>query len=189
MRLFIAILLPESVVAHLRGVWDALPKRPAVASVRPENWHVTLKFLGECEPGRVDAIAEAIGHAASTPAFELHPAGMEFFPPRGRVRVIAVSLEGEVDKLIALHAEIERRLELLDFAREDRPFREHITLGRARTPLPAGVRDEFARATATVANGPRFTVGAISLMRSELTPAGPIYSELKRIELGGNSIE
>lgn len=187
MRLFLAILLAEPVVIHLRGVRDALPTRREISWVRPENWHVTLKFLGECDPRRVDTLIPALGElfdgTPSLAPFELQPAGLELFPARGPVRVIAAALTGEVEHLAALNSAVERCLEPLGFASEARLFRGHITLARARPPLHRGARAEFESATAPLAAGPRFTVDAVHLMQSELTRTGSVYTELKRFDL------
>src|SRR5215203_2104844 len=109
MRLFLAIELSQAVRDHLVNVRRQLEQSlPKVAYTRAENLHLTLKFLGDVAPKKVHAITESL--ALIKPArVELQPAGIECFPNRGPVRIIAAALEGTLPPLRALVESIEQR--------------------------------------------------------------------------------
>src|SRR4051812_21864075 len=108
MRLFLAIELPEATRRHLLEAVDLL--RPAWANVRwvkPDNLHLTLKFLGEVSEGAVAPLCEALRNVPSKAQLHLQPDHVELLPPRGSVRVIAAGVGGDVESLGALANDIE----------------------------------------------------------------------------------
>ena len=144
----------------------------------PENLHLTLKFLGNVVATRVDAIGAALAAAAAdTPAFDFGVEGLGAFPSPTRPRVIWAGAGGGQVEAVGLAGRVEDALAPLGFAREDRPFAAHITLGRVREP-----RRDTALAEALAAGAARplgvVRAGRLSLMRSELSPRGARYTEL-----------
>lgn len=164
-RVFIAIPLSR----ELRETLGALPKDDGRRWrwVKEEQFHITLKFLGEISedrlPAVVDAVAEAVvdgratgGNGASAQfasksgsggasiaeadsAFiALSARGVGGFPRLNRARVLWVGLGGETDKLHRLQGAIEKQLARRGFPRDRRPFSPHITLARARNPRGSG---------------------------------------------------
>src|SRR5690242_19962239 len=109
MRLFIAMELPQEVRQQFAGWQDALRElvRPKVSWTKPENLHLTLKFIGEANEEQTAAIRQALAKVAGQP-LTLAIAGLMRLPPRGPTRVIGAKLTGEVAKL---HARIETELE------------------------------------------------------------------------------
>jgi RNA 2',3'-cyclic 3'-phosphodiesterase len=158
------VLLPDALRARLTGEIDRLRGVAAdVAWVAEANLHVTLKFLGQIEAGRVAPIAEALGA----------------FPTPGRARVVWVGLE-PIGPLAAVAAELDTALATLGIPRESRPFAAHVTLGRAReSRRNLGLADALARP----AECGRLPVTRLSLMRSELHPRGARYTELTSVVL------
>src|SRR4051812_44699269 len=180
MRLFTAIELPEPVREHLlrlRGVLAELPGlSDTVSWVKPENLHVTLKFLGEVPDAEVDALGDAIARADVKP-MRLQVDHMVFFPQRGPVRVIAVGLAGDVERLGRVYAGIEDACAALGFEREGRAYTPHVTLGRGRHGRGGGeLRRVREMALAEHFPGPEFVAGGFVLMRSQLNPKGAIYT-------------
>jgi 2'-5' RNA ligase len=178
MRLFLAIELPEEVRRHLDIVRDELDRTCGLfhdaSWVKRENWHVTLKFLGEVPDAQILELTSALKDTTSDP-ISLFAERMVFFPKRGPVHVIAVEVGGEMGHLDHLHALIESRCEGLGFAKERRRFTGHITLARPRHGL--------AIRGATLANqfpGPVFVAREFVLMQSEPGPQGSIYTPLHR---------
>jgi RNA 2',3'-cyclic 3'-phosphodiesterase len=110
MRLFTAVELPGEVREHLlrvRGeLVEAAGLADAVSWVKPENLHVTLKFLGEVPDPAVGELTKLLGGVRFEP-MRLAADHMVFFPKRGPVRVIAAGMAGDVDKLEGLFAEVE----------------------------------------------------------------------------------
>lgn len=122
-RLFIAVLPSEALAQRLRELERADPR---VRWVRPDRWHVTLRFLGDGDPAEVSAL---MGEA------EL-PAAVAGYGPTVDIlgdRVVVVPVSG-LDELAGVTA---RSLRSLDTHDDRRPFHGHLTLGRLRRP---GVR-------------------------------------------------
>jgi 2'-5' RNA ligase len=184
--------LPDTLRVRLGEQIDRLSTRAGrsvVRWVRPEGIHLTLKFLGEVESGKIEGISQAIRAAAQRHgAFRVQIAGMGCFPSPQRPRVVWVGVNEQAGALAALQGDVERALSALGFAREDRPFSPHLTLGRLRreaSPVDA------ARVGALIAGQPPETLGEVQvreviLFRSDLRPTGPIYTALAVAELGAS---
>ena len=190
MRLFIAIELPEEVRNHLAGLAKRLEAAsterwglPAqhmsrISFTRRENLHVTVKFLGEVDERRVAEVCGALSDVSIGPAHPLVAERAELLPPRGPVRVIAVGLGGDVATLQRLYEEVDRRCASLGFASERRPYRAHITIARARNPLPNSLRGPAAETLGKVLPGTPFAATEFVLMHSQLQAGGPHYTRL-----------
>ncbi len=187
-RLFIAIELPEEVKKGLKQVQDELKSAdPSRAKwVDPGSIHLTLKFLGSVDIDKVDAIALAIQEAAKPFApFELQISGLGCFPNMRRVQIVWVGLSGELEKLQSLQKNIESFVSPLGFPTEKRPFTPHLTLARVReyaTPEQRQILGEAIIKTKIESNL-IIKVASISLMRSQLTPSGAIYTKLHSVKL------
>jgi RNA 2',3'-cyclic 3'-phosphodiesterase len=188
-RAFIAIELPDEVRRGLAGLRKEMQRdeHRFVKWVDPEAIHLTLKFLGDVPSGRVTEIARTIEVAAKavTP-FELEVSGLGVFPNSKQVRVLWVGIGGDVDRLKELQRGIDTELAALSFAREDRPFVPHLTLARVRQGASPSERRSLGELAKTAVFDDRYEakVETVSLMRSELTPAGAIYSRLAEVVLG-----
>ena len=191
-RSFIAIDLPAGVRAELTSLEENFKARrhPFVKWVDPESMHLTLKFLGNVAADSIPQIIEAMsGVARSHSPFKLQVAGTGAFPNWQRPQVVWVGVGGDLDRLNSLQKGLESVLSPLGFPAESRSFSAHLTLGRLRdrvTPDDRRRFTEFAQKVEFRATLP-FEVSAVRLMRSQLTPAGPIYSELGVAKLGGSA--
>lgn len=188
-RSFIAIHLPADVRAELISLEDKLKARrhPFVKWVDPESMHLTLKFLGNVAADSVPQVVEAMsGVAGSHTPFRLQVAGTGAFPNWQRPQVVWVGVGGELDKLSAMQRELESALSPLGFPPESRSFSAHLTLGRLRERVTTDDRRRFAEFAQKVKfeTSLSFEVDGIRLMKSQLTPAGPIYTELAVAGLG-----
>lgn len=188
-RAFVAVELPLDITANLARAQERL--KPAgdgfVKWVRPEGIHLTLKFLGNVAAPKIDEIGLALGEVASRVApFVLHIERPGVFPNWRQPRVAWVGLGGEVDRLLELQRQVDQALANLGFPPEARPFSPHLTLGRLKEGTSSGQRQQFGESVAQmeVEALVRFSVQAISLMRSQLNPAGAIYSRLASALLG-----
>ncbi len=184
-RAFVAADLPEPVVRELAGLQETF-RRLGISGrwVRPERMHVTLRFLGELEPERFDAVRRALETPVGGPErLDLIPEGVGAFPHPARARVLWVGLAGDVAALGRVALELEDRLTALGFPRERRPFRAHITLARAsRRGDLRGV--DRATSSAGRFRGTPFSVTHLTLYESRLRPGGPEYIPRQRIPLG-----
>jgi len=182
-RSFIAIELPHNVKGGLAQLRSQLEQaeHPFVKWVAPEGIHLTLKFLGNVPLKQVAEITKAMEEATKgISAFHLEISGLGGFPNLKQPRVLWVGIKGEIDKLVSLQQNIDWALSPLGFAKEERPFVPHLTLARLREGAsPAGKKSfgELVMSTSFEISYP-FDVGAVSLMRSQLTPVGAIYTRL-----------
>jgi 2'-5' RNA ligase len=187
-RCFIAIELPEEIKAGLTRLQAQLKSgsQRGVKWVDPYSIHLTLKFLGNVSGDRISQITGAIGQAAQGIfPFFLEVKGLGVFPNLRRVQVAWVGITGEVDKLAQLQQRIESNLARLGFAPELRPFTPHLTLARVRDQASPDERQRFGQLIASTkfeAAYP-FQVEAISLIRSQLTREGAIYSQISSVQL------
>jgi 2'-5' RNA ligase len=137
MRLFVALDLPEAVRRALGELIAQLkPKSRSARWVRPESMHVTLKFLGNVDARKLDAICAVLATIHSAQPVQLHFRGIGFFPNERRPRVIWSGIEA-TPNLFELVAAMEQVFEPLRFARESRPFVPHLTLARLDAPQGA----------------------------------------------------
>jgi len=188
-RSFIAIDLPAGVRSELTSFEEKLKARrhPFVKWVDPGSMHLTLKFLGNVAPDSMPQIVEAMSRVAKLHStFELQVAGTGAFPNWQRPQVVWVGVGGELDRLNSLQKGLESVLSPLGFPSESRPFSAHLTVGRLRDRVTPDDRRRFAEFAQTVEfkTSLSFEVNAVRLMKSQLTPAGPIYTELAVAKLG-----
>ncbi|MBI2903295.1 MAG: RNA 2',3'-cyclic phosphodiesterase [Candidatus Methylomirabilis oxyfera] len=184
-RAFVAANLDSGLKEALARIMERLRStRADVGWVRPENLHLTLKFLGRVEQTRLLAIAEVIGSVARRSApFRLVVGGLGAFPSPRAARVVWVGVPEGADSLAGLQARLEAELEPLGFAREERAFTAHLTLGRVRGP---GHREQLA--AALISMPPELlgemVLDRIELMKSDPRPGGARYSIVHSFLLG-----
>lgn len=189
-RAFLALSLPPDVREDLNIFQQGLRLQlPQVSWVRPENIHVTVKFFGPIMPAVVDQLFEALRDLGSQVSpFSLKIQGVGVFPHLRSPRVLWAGLTGSVDRLIALHGQIQLLLEPLGFPVEEKAFHPHVTLARIKSDWPkAGT----ALTTGGVLESEKvvssFRVDRIELFRSELSSTGPRYDALWTIPFGCSS--
>ena len=145
---------------------------------RPENVHLTLKFLGEVPETKLDDIRPALRNAcANHTAFDATLDSFGAFPSPRRARVIWAGVGVGSERLRALAADVEAALEPLGFEREGRDYVPHATLGRARSrPVKVGLPEP-------VPGEPGFKVARVELVESRLTAEGAVYETLESMGL------
>ncbi len=189
-RVFIALqvsqMARQQLAETIRLLASELPA--SVRWVDPENIHLTLKFLGDIDPIRLEDVSRAMGLAArgSSP-FWVHLAGLGMFPNQKRPRVLWAGMGGDLDELVALQEKVDAAMSELNFPREGRPFSPHLTLGRVRNGISGEVRRRIgaAVACATQEASDPWLVDTLHLERSNLTAKGAIYTSLVSAPLGG----
>ena len=170
-RAFVALPLPEETRARLAVAQHMLP---LPRRVPPENFHVTLAFLGEQPPARLEDLHDAL-MALRQPGFAVEFAGLGMFGGAApRLVHAAVAMSGPLDRLRRKVVQAARGAGIVPGARRYLP---HVTLARFR-PAEA----DLPRLAPAIAEGvgplPGFTAGRFALYRSELTRHGPHYSEM-----------
>ena len=100
------------------------------AGSTPEQQHLTLRFIGELDNGRLEEVAEALALVEGWP-FELGLEGLGHFPPRGEPQVLWVGVT-KSPELARLKRRIDRVLATVGLPPESRKFAPHVTLARVR---------------------------------------------------------
>lgn len=189
-RLFVAIKPGTEVREVIRAAQEVCRRGQfPLRLIDPAGAHLTLKFLGATDPGRVALLGVALRAAAARQRpFMLQTADSGAFPTVARARVLWLGLAGELDALGALQQAVDAALADCGVPRETRPFRPHFTLGRVRAgaaPVPA------ARIAALLAalpqHGALLPVTALHLFRSTAGPDGRRYATLLDAPLRGVS--
>jgi 2'-5' RNA ligase len=188
LRAFIAVDVDEGTRRECAAFETAIRRTSAALRwVQPEALHLTLIFFGDIFGVQVPAIAVAMDAAAAGVApLGLAVRGVGTFGHPASPRVIWAGVEGDVERLLALHGDLTSRFRELGHRVEERPFVPHLTLARSkptRRPGAAGL----PAALAAHRDRPfgAFVADRLRLMRSVLTPQGPEYSPLHVALLGG----
>jgi RNA 2',3'-cyclic 3'-phosphodiesterase len=178
-RLFVAVPLPAELQGLVRRAQEALPPVHGLRLLGPEQWHVTLAFLGEVDE-RKTAIAQRVvedlpgdmgGGEAMIERFLM-------LPSASRARVVTLELQDEHRVFTALFEAVMGGLEAGGvMKREERPFRPHLTIARLRSP--GAVRPRYESEWA------RFAVQSVCLYESELRREGARYTIVCRREFSG----
>lgn len=149
--------------------------------VERENLHLTLKFIGEIPPSRVDPLIEAVKRACEGfSKFKVHIAGMGAFPSVTRPRVVWVGVKEGADVLVQLARRVEEETVRAGFRKSDKPFSPHITLARVKVATTFLV--DVIRKYENVDIG-EMLVSEVRVKKSTLTPSGPIYETLAKLSL------
>ena len=184
MRLFIALTPPPEVQ---RAVWDAFaPLRARAMPVKwipPDGIHLTLKFLGEVDEGRLAELSGALVDAvAGARAISLVVRGAGAFPDARRPRVFWAGVEPD-PAIELLQDRVERVFGPLGFPTEGRAFRPHLTLGRAGKGAHSREFAEVEEAMEGLAVEAAAVLDGVDLMRSVLRPDGAVYQRVHRERL------
>jgi RNA 2',3'-cyclic 3'-phosphodiesterase len=179
-RVFCAVELPgdvrEQLRDHITRLREAVPDVAASWS-RVENVHLTLKFFGNVEVERIDAISAAASRAVEEfSTFPIGIGGTGVFPRPSRPQVLWIGVSDPTGKLSALHEKFEDETGAADFAKEDRAFRPHLTIARIRRP--EGAR-RLADAHLQMDFKPvELELQELIVFRSELSPKGSRYTPI-----------
>ncbi|GAA1381788.1 RNA 2',3'-cyclic phosphodiesterase [Catellatospora chokoriensis] len=187
-RLFIAVYPPAPAVTDLAGLVSRLaftrphPEGLSLRPVPPEQWHVTVAFLGELDPAQLDTTIAAMNAVASaTPrAPRLRLSGGGRFP-NGRAAAIWAGLHGDLDDLHELANRLRGALTEARVPFDPRPYQPHLTLARPGDRLGADELREIMDQLDAYA-GPVWPAPALMLMRSD-HPVSNHYTEVFRAPL------
>ena len=184
-RTFVAVPVNDQARDAVTSAEDDLRRAGAdVKWVEARNIHITLKFLGNVETGQLDQLQAALRSAlAGVKPLEITLSGTGTFPSgKKHVRVVWVGItEGKQD-LVKVAAAVEEGCAGLGFAREERPFSPHLTIGRVRRES-GQLAELAARVSGYQFNPLKVEIDRVNLMRSELSPKGPTYTVLETVAL------
>ncbi len=175
MRTFIAIEISADIKEHLSDIARHLRRSDVDASwIRPDNYHLTLKFLGEINETLIPPLTEKIDQLCEQHnAFTAHLYDLGFFPTPKRPRILHAAVkEHQPFTQIALH--LDRLVQPLGFSPEQR-FHPHITLARLKS---SNNIDKLRNLMVKAALDLHFDVSAVSLFCSTLHREGAQYEPL-----------
>jgi 2'-5' RNA ligase len=188
LRSFIAIELPpeiqKAITRATSGIQKALPK-PLIRWVTEQNIHLTLKFLGDVSPANLERLAEALkGESSQHPPFEISVGKLGTFPNTRRARVIWIGLEAPPE-LLSLQHGVEAVAVRLGYPPEERPFSAHLTIGRVGQNASATDLTRIRTELEGCQVGPlgKLRVESVYIFKSDLQPAGSIYTQLYAMNL------
>lgn len=173
-RLFVAIRPPEPVRDALIDLMDGID---GARWQSDDQLHLTLRFIGEADRHSAQDIHAALG-SIHFGRFDLAVRGLGTFERRGKPETLWAGI-APAEPVRALHKKVDQAIARVGIAPDRRAFHPHITLARLGR-AGGGVADFLARSVAKV---PPFTADSFVLVESELTPAGPLYTELESYPL------
>lgn len=186
LRLFIAIDIHQQLAKRLADVQSALRRLPelkpnAATWVRPEQMHLTLKFLGAVEPSRLTKICGLVQEIAlQHKPFDIVCRGIGAFGSPARVLWAGFEPSEPLEKL---QAELDKRLTEAGCAAENRAYSAHLTLCRIKSAAAGSVLKTAAQKWASELFG-TVNVDAVVVYESRLSAKGPDYLTVSRSPLG-----
>ena len=183
MRLFVALQIPASVRENLAALIEQLRETASRVSdrrprwVRAENLHVTLKFIGEAAPEKLQGIRGSLAAVRSDSPVDMTFRGLGFFPNEKRPKVFWAGIQA-IGNLATLAFEIDSAISAHGIPRETRPFAPHLTLARFEPP---GLHESLGRAIQTAQSREFGSVQTreFHLIESKTKPSGAEYTVLQ----------
>ena len=177
-RSFIAIELSEELTQALRNIEEDLKEKlPSIKWVKPENIHLTIKFLGYIKPEIVEKIKELLNDIASNiQVFKIKLSKAGAFPDINRPRVLWIGISDGFNESLDIFNRLEEKLSELEIEKEGRPLHPHFTLARIKFLKE---KDKFKKEVESkVVPDVEMDVRKITLFQSQLSPKGPTYTIL-----------
>lgn len=179
LRLFFALETPLIIREEIAALSRAL--RQTGADVRwetPDRSHCTLRFLGDTEESLLPELVEAAAPIArEAPGVRVRYGNIGAFPAMRDPRILWVGIEEPAGTLLRLRESLDGALVRLSIPREEKPFHPHVTLGRVRSRR--GIDDLITAMKSTTFESPPATLKELLLIKSELRPAGSVYTTLR----------
>lgn len=179
MRLYIGINLPPDVKQSLFKSQLQLKKLGVKGSWKvPEDFHITLEFLGELPPESVPALIQIMKAVISEKkTFRLHIDKLGAFPSFHRIQILWAGVGGDLEKLDEIWNEMHEELGMNGFPLQKAPFIPHITLlSRPKAMVPELASFPLRRKK-------KFTVTEVILFESKVEDGKRVYPHLCSVEL------
>lgn len=183
-RTFVAIQVNDKIRDQLIKVQDSLKETGAdLKLVKPRNIHITLRFIGEVSEDRMENINNAISKSQEIiNPFKLNVSGLGVFPNTNYIRVIWAGVSNGRKSVVTLRYNIDKNLKEYSIPSEDKKFTPHLTIARVKS---GKVKNKLQDVIGKMSNTDFGVceVNHIDLMKSDLTPKGPIYTNIERFDL------
>ena len=180
LRTFLAVELPQTVTGRLRTLTQLFEEIPAeVRWVRPETFHITMKFLGSIRWEEIHEVCLATEKACQRLAcFDVTLGTLGAFPNLDAPHTIWVGASEGMHELRELAERIDVEMEQLGFRREARLFQPHITLGKVRAEAECSPDLLAALKAHQDFEAGQFTVEGVTVFTSTLGKHGPKYENI-----------
>ena len=183
-RSFLAIELSKLLKEEARFFVETIQNRyPGFRFIEPHNWHLTLHFLGDVEPEKIEPLSSHLKNAlAGIAPFSISLEGLGVFPNVQKPRILWIGVSGDIPKLLALKKQVDAVLQKLHFQIETRSFHPHITIAR----IKEGTRHEYSISDQTLTFKAKTSdeIRSLTLFRSDLFPGGAQYTPLQVFSFG-----
>ena len=183
-RTFIAIEIPPHIKKEISEIQRHLMVRDTrISWPKPDNIHITLKFLGDVDASAIAPIARVVEEAVEQiPPFNVKIGGVGTFPSGSKPRVLWIGAKSEDSLLVKCAESIDSNLGELGYEKETRAFRAHLTLGRVKSQFKIDeVLERLNESRDFECDD--FRASEITVVQSTLHASGAIYTPLKRIRL------
>jgi 2'-5' RNA ligase len=181
-RAFIGVPIPLDIQNKITSLIQPLKKIDALEILRwqpPENWHITLRFLGDIQEEKRQPLIAAIQSALKdTAPFSLNFSSLKLFPNPKSPIALVLQPEHVID-LTVLAIKIDKASNSVGFESEKRAFKPHLTLARIDRKKHASI--EINVETIKVPNL-SFTTNQIHLYKSDRTENGSRYTIVETIK-------
>jgi 2'-5' RNA ligase len=189
LRLFVAIPMPETVRNEIIGAQQEMQRlaaRDAVRWTKPEQFHLTLRFLGDVPAERVAALQEAVNAVcAGEPALRLRAQGVGFFPNVRSPRIIWAGINDGEGRLVDLQKKIEAAVQSFAEKPSSENFTGHVTIGRVKFLKRHDIEKLAAHAQAAKERlFGEWTANEVEIIQSQLLPVGAQHFLLAKCRLG-----
>lgn len=176
MKVFVGVDLPlESRLALVSSLADVgIPGKPSP----PQNWHITLRYIGTMDDVSLDRLLAGIDEADLGEPFTLRASGLGAFPKPARATVLWVGLGHGSDRLESLSESVQDVVDGIGLGREERPFMGHITLARIRPPV-----DVLSLIAGVEVPPVPIPVDEVTVFESIQIPGGTEYRPIERFPL------
>ena len=185
-RVFIAIDLDKITKEKLNKAQNILRDCSLnIKWVSQDQFHITLKFLGDITVDKIEEVKKALEDVQSKISpFNITINGLGAFPNKEYPKIIWAGLSENSEKVTSLHQIIEEKLTNLGFEEERHSYKPHITLGRIRDQEKNYelISDKIREFPFRISH--QQIVNKITVLKSELTSQGPIYSTIAEFKLG-----
>jgi 2'-5' RNA ligase len=181
MRLFIGISIPDNIIVTFGQLLADLRPTARIAWTRPENLHITTKFIGEFPESRLAELNSTISQIPSPGSIPITFPGLGWFPNPHSPRTLWAGVHAP-DSLANLARVTDEALQTLGILPETKPYKAHLTLARVKRPDPL-IALKRAIAELPSVNFGGFVATEHCLFQSEAGPSGSKYSILSRFPL------
>jgi RNA 2',3'-cyclic 3'-phosphodiesterase len=177
MRLFIAVSIPQHVKEYIAKIQENIDNTSnKIRFVGTDQIHLTLKFLGELQPNVGEEIKGSLKRVVFKP-FSVILSSFGVFPSESSISVIWIGLKPE-EPILELQKNIDENLKKL--FKKEKNFKSHITIARVKF---VDNKEKFIDKLKNIKiKNKKIDVKNFKLMKSTLTPQGPIYEDIETFQ-------